>query len=233
MSAGHDDRTSHTQRVGRGACWRRHDESVSLIGSQRLAIDGGMDGNHRSVVALQDGHVVQRTGIALQRLAVGLHLYDRARLDAVVVDKEGSYGVLYVAGVDVCQKAQASHVDAQDGNLLLPHHAGGTQEGTVTTHRDGEVGLKVMTVEDAHTLDRHLLPVSQELVESPFHQHLRLALHKAGQYLLDRYRLLGLVGVAEDGKPKFSCRRHFLSLFSLLFAFFCLSLRLQRYEKLM
>ena len=65
-----------------------------------------------------------------------------------------------------------------------------------------------------HMSYRQVLTISQEVVERTFHTDLGLTLREASQYFLDGNRLLGLVGIAEDGEPKFSRGHHFFLLFA-------------------
>lgn len=58
VGAWDNDRPAYRKGVGCGTCWRAHHKTVGLVGRQVFAVDAGMNGNHRGVVALEYCHVV-------------------------------------------------------------------------------------------------------------------------------------------------------------------------------
>ena len=150
-------------------------------------------------------------------MVIGLYKNGGTCLYAIVVSVECLDGLFYILCIDISQKTQTPGIDTQNRNLLASHHAGCTQESTVATQGQRKVGTEVAAIKHMHPLERQLLAVRQEGIKCAFNRHFCLALRETSQYLLDGNRLLGLVGIAEDGKPKFSCISHFLTLLSPLF----------------
>ena len=150
MGSWHNNRPSYGKRVSGRTRRCRNDESVSLIGRQRLAINRSIDGNHRGIVAFQDGHVVQCTVVALQLLTFCFHLNDSTRIDSIILIMQGVDGMFYLLRIDVSKEAQPSCIDAKDGNLFLSYHTGSAQKSSVASHRNGKVSLKLVVVKDVN-----------------------------------------------------------------------------------
>ena len=165
MGARNNDRATDRKGIGGGTRRRRHYQTVGLVDSQRLAVDGGVNGNHRGVVALQNGYVIQRTTVTRQGKAIGIDLDDCTGVHSIVFLVKCSNGALYLLGIDVGQKTQSPGIDAEDGNLFGTDHAGCTEKGAIASHRDGKIGLKLAVVEDMNTTERQLLSFSNKGIE--------------------------------------------------------------------
>ena len=57
---GHHDWASDAERVSCRACWSRDEKTIGLIGVERFAVEGDVDGNHRREVLLEDSDFVER-----------------------------------------------------------------------------------------------------------------------------------------------------------------------------
>ena len=165
-----------------------------------LAVDAGTDADHRCRVALQHGHVVQGAVHRAQRLVVGLHLNDGTALHDIVVDVKSPQTCLYVTGSDVSEEAEPPHVDTEDGDIASAHTVGCLQERAVATHRDGEVGLKVIPVKDLCRRNIEPLVVLEEIEILPVNGQHGTALTKTRQHFLYGCRLLCLIDIAEKGE---------------------------------
>lgn len=135
-----------------------------------------------------------------QRFAVGLDSDGSTGLYGVVTLIDRLDDMLYLTRTDVCKETQPSHVHTQDGYLLVTHHACRTEEGTVTAHGDDKISIKSGTIKNTCHPHIHVL-VLQEMKKLLLHRDFRLTLRETCQHLHDRYRLLGLVSVADNGKP--------------------------------
>ena len=191
------------KRVGRAARRCRDNESVGLVCGQMLAIDAGTDGNHRCRVALQDGHVVEGTVIALDMLAVGAYLYKSAVLHAVVATVEGIDAAFHIVGPNIGKKAHTAHVHAYDGHLPRAHTTGGLKQCAVTAKGECEVagwqfgeGLQLMIPVCSK---RAVGQLKQELTVVAVYGHLRPMTPEGGKNTVYGCRFLLLVDVAEDG----------------------------------
>ena len=66
-----DYRTSYAQRISGRSRWRSDNQAVSLVGVEVLAVDIGLDADHRRTVMLEHGYLVQGAGVNLQRIGGG------------------------------------------------------------------------------------------------------------------------------------------------------------------
>ena len=127
--------------------------------------------DHRSIVALQHGNVVQRTRTGLQRLVVGLHLNHGVRFQFVVTCVKRVDSSLNGCRIHVGQKTQTAHVDAHDGYAFAADEMGRAQKSAVATHRDDEVCIEVAAVEHLHAFHSQLLSADKKVVEIALHEH--------------------------------------------------------------
>ena len=206
VGIGHDDGAAVGETVGgrTGGC--RDDEPVGLVGHQILAVDAGAHGNHRGIVALEHGDVVEGEGAALDYLAVGLDHDDGMGLHSVVPVCYLGDGVVYLVGMDVGQKSQSACVDTDYGRRLASHHAGCAQKGAVAADGDDEVYVEVVVVEDAAYLDLH----AQGRCDGPEEGALDVDFGSTSLETVyepvERYRLTRLELLAEESEPQHVCR---------------------------
>ena len=165
-----------------------------------MPVDNGAYGNHRGIVTLQYRHIVEGIRALLKRLTIGLHLNHLACLYLVVALHQRVNTALYIAGIDICQKSQPAHVDAHQGDAAVAHTGCCAQKGAVASHRDGKVGIEAVIVKHLHMLYQQVQRVGEKGVIFPVYRHRSTVAVECGQQIADRCRLLGLVGVAENGK---------------------------------
>ena len=141
------NRTAHRQRIGSRARCRADYQTVSLVSGQLLVVDFSIDGNHRSIVALQYGYVVQCAVVGHERFAVRLYADDGTLLNVVFAANNCAQLGVDVVRVYVGKEAQSPHVYTDNGNLLAAHSVSRHEESAVAAHRDDEVGREVVAVE--------------------------------------------------------------------------------------
>ena len=163
-----------------------------------------MNRNHRSIVALQNSHIVQSTIVALQRFSVRLHTNDRTGIHRVVAFVQGTDGPLYLLCVNISQETQSAHIDAQDGNLTTTYLTGSTEECSIASHRNDKIGLKMLFVKHLYITYRQSLSCCQKSIELALNEHLGVSCCKTSQQGLNGSRLLRLIHIAKDGETKFS-----------------------------
>ena len=198
----HDDGTAVGERVSRRSCWRRHNESVGLVGRQIVAVDAGTYRDHRCSISLQDGHIVEGTGIVVDGFAIGLHTYHSTALHRIVALQERIHRLLDIAGTDIGQESQSAHVHTEYRYLLLAHLTGCLQQCTVASHRDSEVGFELAARERLGIGDVDKLRAGQEIIVLLLYQDARTTFLQAGEHLSHGCRFLVLVDIAEEGKGK-------------------------------
>lgn len=183
LALGRHDGSTNGERVTRRACRGVDDEAVGLVGGEILAIDADAYAYHAGVVALEDGNLIERVGMACGGAALALlagcrvfHLQDATFLDGVGVVVDALDSRVYLIGRDVGQKTQSPHVDAQDGDALVANARCGLEEGAVAAHADHNVGLEVVIVDETLGVDVELQPIGKILVESAVYVEFGLTL---------------------------------------------------------
>ena len=160
---GHDDRTADRERVSCRPCRRADNQAVGKISDEVFAVDTCPDGNHRRIVTLQDGNIIQRIRASLEGLAVSLELDHRTLFHLRLALKnlvECSPDFIWS---HIRKKAETAHVHADDGYLLRTDPACRLQERTVASQRNDIVDIEVHSLEHAGYGDtsRQLLPQSK------------------------------------------------------------------------
>ncbi len=214
-----DDGAAVGEIVRRRARGGRYHETVCLVSHQELAVHLRADGNHRGIVTLQHGNVVEGKGTSGKHSPRRLHLYHGMVLYQALAGVDTVQCRLYLGGQHIGKKSEPPHIDTNDGRALRPHLARRLQEGAVATHRDNIVHVEVVVLEHAGCLHLHVLAPGKEVVESTFHIHLGVAFLQIRKNPLDGSRLLGLVLIAKNRKfQMLSC--HLFCSFNY-YSYFC------------
>ena len=129
------------------------------------------------------------------------HHDDGMVLHLVIVTIDCLKGSLYLRRTHIGQETQSSHVDTHDGEPFRPHPAGCLEEGAVASHGDDKVHIEVVIIEDTVGMHVNMQILGEKVMEFLVHTDLRLPLREEGQHFLYGSRFLGLIDVAEDGKP--------------------------------
>ena len=204
--ARNDNRAAVRQAIGRRTRRRANHQSISLIGVQILPVDAGANGDHRSGVARQDGHVVEGIGSLAQRLSVGLHLNHGTVLHRIVIIVQSLHTCLNIVGSHIGQETQSAHVYTQNGYLLGTNPAGSLQKGAVASHRNGEVGLEIIARKDREIAFRrlqdavHIAHLIDKMIIFLINEHTGTMHLQTGQHLLDGCRFLLLIEITKEGK---------------------------------
>ena len=202
LGVGRDDGASYAEGVAGGAGGGADDETISEIGGEVVAVNGGVDADHRRVVVLEDGYLVEGVG-TLQISARGghlVHLEQRTLFYLVVALGDVAEYVVGILWQYVADETEAPGVDAYDGHAAVAHKLCRAEEGAVTAYADGEVCGDVLMgcllKGDATDIDM----AAQELRKVLLNDDTAASGSDALQHLLDVGGLLCLEFVAEDGK---------------------------------
>ena len=166
---GNDDRSAIRQVVGCRARRSGHDQSVSLIGNQELAIHLRANRNHGSIVAFQHGNIVKGKRISCQDASLSLNLNDGMFLYLALAGIQAVQGSLHLARQHISQEAQSPHIDTDDGCSLGSHSAGSLEEGAVASHGDDIIHIEVVILENSCRLHIDVLAAGEELVIGILH----------------------------------------------------------------
>ena len=93
-----NDGAANGEGVGGGACGSGNEQSVGLIGGEIFAVDGGVDGNHRGNVMLEDGNFVECVGSVAELYVGGSEGKHRVALDCIAVSEDVVDGLSDVVG---------------------------------------------------------------------------------------------------------------------------------------
>ena len=211
-AAGQHDRSAHAECIAGTARRRVDDEPVGLVRRQVLPVDVHADAYHAAVVALEHSHLVQGKGIGL-RLPLGVvDLEHAARFLAQtageeVVERRGD-----VVQREARQKSQPAGVDAEDGNLLLPHPHRRGQERAVAAHADSQVCPEGIVGNQFALGDGNMQLAAEEVEERAVHQRNGIMPHQRIEQFQHRSAVLRLISIPEDGTSFSLCHRfvHFV-----------------------
>ena len=94
--------------------------TLRLIGNQKFPIHMSTDGNHGSIITLQNGNIIEGKRIASQYAAPRLYLNDRMFLYLAFPSIKAVQCSLYFAWQHISQESQSAHVDTDDRSPLRP-----------------------------------------------------------------------------------------------------------------
>ena len=200
LTLGHDDGTSHTQRIRCAACGRADDESVCLIGRQVFIVDVRMDGDHRRDIMLQDCNLVQRKGVVLQFHLVTGDVQHAVGFHPEVASVDVRHCLLDVVGRETGQKTQSACVDADDGDFFVTHTTCHIQEGAVATHAHYVVSRELVVSDDLTFWHMNLEVVAQKEEKRFGHSKFRFSFSSNSEEFLHGSTLSLLMYVAKEGK---------------------------------
>ena len=192
-----DDRSAIREIVCRRTCWRGNNQSISLISNEKFAIYLRTDGNQRSIITLQYGDIVEGERIAGKYATFCLHLNHRMLLYQTITGIKTVQRRLYLAWQHIGKEAQSAHIHTDDRRTLGSHTARRLQEGTITTHRDDVIHIKVVILEHPSRLHIELLVAGKKLIISILHINFSLLLFEIKKDFLYRSRLLSLVFITK------------------------------------
>ena len=204
---GHDDRTAVRQGVCRRACRRAHYQSVGMIRHDVFAVDERADGNHRGVVALEHGNLIERTLLHVAAVAArGLHLHHGKAVHHVFPVIHAVEHLLYVVHAHTGKESEPSHVHSDNRRAAAAHAMDGSQERSVASHRHHVVGIHILPVERFHAIELHTACLYEEVVERLLHAHACPPPFEGAEQMLYPDRFVSLVNVAEYGEFEFAQR---------------------------
>ena len=192
-----DDRSAIGEIIGSRTRRRGNDQTIRLIGNQEFPIHMSTDGNHGSIITLQNGNIIEGKRIASQYAAPRLYLNDRMFLYLAFPSIEAVQCSLYFAWQHISQESQSAHVDTDDRSPLRSHLAGSLEEGSVAAHGDDVIHIEVVILEDTRHLHIQMEVAHEKVVISIFHIDLSLLLFQKSQDSFDGNRLLSLVFIAK------------------------------------
>jgi len=142
VNAGHDDGAVGGEVVGCGASGRGDDDAVGAEGGDGLLVDLDGEVAHAGDGAFGDDDVVEGVpGLNGLAVANDLGSHHAAEFDLGAVVAPGFEGGVELGEGNLCEEAERTEVDAEDGGGGAGKGAGCGEEGAVATEDDDEVGL--------------------------------------------------------------------------------------------
>ena len=101
-----------------------------------------MNDNHRRGVGFGNRKIIQPKAYAFKNVLFGIYVDQHPVVEEKLARFEGIERIAEFAGRDGGQKPQPAHVDADDGNLALPHVCDRFEQGAVAAETDNKIGFK-------------------------------------------------------------------------------------------
>ncbi len=138
-AVGGEDRSAAAEGVGRGTCGGGHNEAVTGVCADEVAVGEEVGAEEGAVVeAVEADFVEGKGGEAVVALPCN-HMEQGAGLDGVATSEEVGHEGVDVVAASGGEEAEMAEVDAQHGDVAVTDKVHGAEEGAVASNGEEEI----------------------------------------------------------------------------------------------